>query len=221
MSIRTLLDIFHLSMLSLKLIHSKKKRPLVSSCVRPVQSTQLLLSCNVLRHATVFFIVLWFTYENRSDQLTMVANHSHTVHILCQWQVRHYIDVIMSAMASQITNCLLSCLFRRRSKETSKLRVTGLCERNSPVTGEFLAQRQVTRRMFPLDDVIMKLAPNLATHHLQTICRVNASYILFLFQSNFFWAKWPLKFLKMGVIIGKHIVGLKCAQQRASFLITI
>ena len=32
-------------------------------------------------------------------------------------------------------------LFRRRSKKTSKLRVTGLCEGNSPVTGEFPAQR--------------------------------------------------------------------------------
>ena len=37
--------------------------------------------------------------------------------------------------------CLLNRLFRRRSKETSKLRVTGLCEGNSPVTGEFPAQR--------------------------------------------------------------------------------
>ena len=33
------------------------------------------------------------------------------------------------------------CLLRRRSKETSKLRVTGLCEGNSPVTGKFPAQR--------------------------------------------------------------------------------
>ena len=32
-------------------------------------------------------------------------------------------------------------LFRRRSKKTLKLRVTGLCEGNSPVTGEFPAQR--------------------------------------------------------------------------------
>ena len=36
--------------------------------------------------------------------------------------------------------CLLNRLFRRRSKETSKLRVTGLCEGNSPGTGEFPAQ---------------------------------------------------------------------------------
>ena len=57
----------------------------------------------------------------------------------------HYNDVIMSAMASQITSlthhCLLNRWFRQRSKNTSKFRVTGLCEGNSPVTGEFPAQR--------------------------------------------------------------------------------
>ena len=37
-------------------------------------------------------------------------------------------------------NCFLTLLFTRRSKKTSKLRVTGLCEGNSPVTGEFPAQ---------------------------------------------------------------------------------
>ena len=34
-------------------------------------------------------------------------------------------------------DCLLNHLFRRRSKETSKLSVTALCEGNSPVAGEF------------------------------------------------------------------------------------
>ena len=59
--------------------------------------------------------------------------------------------------------CLLNRLFRRKSKKTSKLRVTGMCEGNSPVTGEFPAvtgefpaQKPVTRNMFPFDDVIMK-----------------------------------------------------------------
>ena len=37
-------------------------------------------------------------------------------------------------------DCLLNRLFRRRSKKTSKLRVTGLCARNSLGTGEFPAQ---------------------------------------------------------------------------------
>ena len=36
--------------------------------------------------------------------------------------------------------CVLNSLFRRRSKKTSKLRVTCLCEGNSPVTGDFPAQ---------------------------------------------------------------------------------
>ena len=38
-------------------------------------------------------------------------------------------------------DCLPNGLFRCRSKKTSKLRVTGLCAWNSPVTGEFPAQR--------------------------------------------------------------------------------
>ena len=57
----------------------------------------------------------------------------------------HYNDVIMSTMTSHITSLkiffLLNRLFRRRSKKTSKLRVTGLCTGNSPVTGEFPAQK--------------------------------------------------------------------------------
>ena len=38
-------------------------------------------------------------------------------------------------------HCLLNRLFRCRSKKISRLRVTGLCEGDSPVTGEFPAQR--------------------------------------------------------------------------------
>ena len=55
----------------------------------------------------------------------------------------HYSGVIMGAKASLITSpheCLLNCSSRRRSKNTSKLRVTGLCAGNSPGTGEFPAQ---------------------------------------------------------------------------------
>ena len=54
-----------------------------------------------------------------------------------------YNDVKMGARASQITSftiVILNRLFRRRSKKTSKLRVTGLCAGNSPGTGEFPAQ---------------------------------------------------------------------------------
>ena len=41
----------------------------------------------------------------------------------------------------QRLDCLHNCSFRWRSKKTSKLPVTGLCEGNSPVTGDFSAQR--------------------------------------------------------------------------------
>ena len=37
-------------------------------------------------------------------------------------------------------DCLLNSLFWRRSKKTSKFRVTGICVGNSPGTGEFPAQ---------------------------------------------------------------------------------
>ena len=47
---------------------------------------------------------------------------------------------------------------RRRSKKISKIRVTGLCEENSPVTGEFPAQRASNVQMFPFDDVVMNYA---------------------------------------------------------------
>ena len=38
-------------------------------------------------------------------------------------------------------DCLLNRLFGRRSKKTSKLRVTGLCAGISPGTGEFPTQK--------------------------------------------------------------------------------
>ena len=51
--------------------------------------------------------------------------------------------------------CLLNRLFRRRSKKTSKLRVTGLCVGNSPGPVNSPRKGPVTRKMFPFDDVIM------------------------------------------------------------------
>ena len=62
----------------------------------------------------------------------------------CVWR---YLDTLHwrhnghdSVSNHQPYDCLLNCLFRRRSKIISKLRVTGLCAGNSPETGEFPAQ---------------------------------------------------------------------------------
>ena len=56
----------------------------------------------------------------------------------------HYNDVIIIAMASQITSFTIvywTVYSRRRSKKASKLCVIGLRAGISPVTGEFPAQR--------------------------------------------------------------------------------
>ena len=63
---------------------------------------------------------------------------------------RHYDDVIMSVSNHQPHDWLLNRLFRRRSKKTSKLRVTGLCVGNSPGTGEFAAQMASYAEIFSI-----------------------------------------------------------------------
>ena len=73
-----------------------------------------------------------------NEQIAYLYRHSG-----CSCLAVHYNDVIMCAMASQITSLTMdysTVYSRRRSKEASKLRVTGLCEGNSPVTSEFPAQ---------------------------------------------------------------------------------
>ena len=60
-----------------------------------------------------------------------------------------------SVLDHQLHDCLLNFLFRRRSKKTSKLRVTGLCVgiHRWPVNSPH--KSRVTRKMFPFDDVIV------------------------------------------------------------------
>ena len=54
----------------------------------------------------------------------------------------HYNDVIMRVISSQITSLTIvySTVYSAQIKKTTKLRVTGLCAKNSPGTGEFPAQ---------------------------------------------------------------------------------
>ena len=56
-------------------------------------------------------------------------------------------------------DCLLDRLFWCISTKISKLRLTGLCVGNSPVNGEFPAQRAINADMFPFDDIIIFLCP--------------------------------------------------------------
>ena len=70
-----------------------------------------------------------------------------------QWRHNEYDGV----SNHQPHDCLLNHLFRRRSKKTSKLRVTGLYAGNSPWPANPPRKEPVTRKMFPFDEVIMSL----------------------------------------------------------------
>ena len=98
------------------------------------------------------FCKLWWGFTNRcSNSITFDIVGISSISPLHRWDLNidtlsaslHYDDVIMGGIASQITSLTIvysNRLFRRRSKKTSKLRVTGLCAGNSLGTGEFPAQ---------------------------------------------------------------------------------
>ena len=66
--------------------------------------------------------------------------HPHEDRIKPRWTLQWRHNGRDNVSNHQPHDCLRKCLFRRRSKKTSKLRVTGLCAGNSPGTGEFPAQ---------------------------------------------------------------------------------
>ena len=72
-------------------------------------------------------------------------------------------------------HCLLNRLYRRWSKKTSKLRVTGLCVGNSPVNSPH--KWPGTRKMFPFDDVIMTQQTRTYWHIICVTCSWYAKYI--------------------------------------------
>ena len=76
--------------------------------------------------------LLWYSQDNNSRGALKLLIREITL----RWRHNDHAGV----SNHQPHGCLLNRLFRRKSKKTSKLRVTGLCAGNSPVTGEFPAQ---------------------------------------------------------------------------------
>ena len=72
-----------------------------------------------------------------------------------QLQKGRLIAVTSKGARERLNHRRLECLLRRRSKKTSQLRVTGLCEENPPVTGGFPSRRACNAEMFQFDYVIM------------------------------------------------------------------
>ena len=74
---------------------------------------------------------------NARNNCSKFGSHmSESFYFLLRWRHNGH----GSVSNHQPYDCLLNRLFRHKSKEPSKLRVTGLCAGNSPGTGEFPAQ---------------------------------------------------------------------------------
>ena len=86
-----------------------------------------------------------FPSQRASDAESVSMSWNHQAITL---ERRH--NGLESVSNHQPHDCFLNRLFRRRSKKTSKLRVTGPCEGNSPGTGEFPHKWPVTRKCFHL-----------------------------------------------------------------------
>ena len=94
------------------------------------------------------------------QHLRLAWNHSFFTHTLLAslalWKPLQWCHNDRNGVSNhRRLECLLKRLFRRRSKKTLKLCVTGLCKGNSPVTDESSAQRASNTEMFPFDVVIM------------------------------------------------------------------
>ena len=96
-------------------------------------------------------VTLW----NAVDEVGQVASTNQALH----WRHNDHDDV----SNHQPHGCLLNCLFRHRSKKTSKLCITGLCAGNSPGPVNSPHKGPVERKMFPFDDVIMVGFHNIIT----------------------------------------------------------
>ena len=86
----------------------------------------------------VFYETCFVRNDEINKLLIIILLHIGTLHENIPLRWRH--NGRYSISNHQPHGCLLNRLFRRNSKKTSKLRVTGLCVGNSPVPGEFPAQ---------------------------------------------------------------------------------
>ena len=95
-------------------------------------------------------------------------------------------------------HCLLNRLFRRRSKKTSKRRVTGLCAWNSPGTGEFPAQKASNAenvsigwrhhefiRHLPVNNDSIYTMPLMYTHIWVNFCKIEQANLLKKYLTNY------------------------------------
>ena len=102
---------------------------------------QVLFALFCCGYIVVHVILLLIFFQGSLIDIEVIVELPSSSEVLNIWitiQWRH--NGRDSVSNHQPHDCLLNGLFKRRSKKTSKLRITGLCVGNSPGTGEFPAQ---------------------------------------------------------------------------------
>ena len=111
-------------------------------CLLWLQIQTRYVSVFAVIHTTLFYVWppyngTWRVVMHPTLDITVLLGYYHQ-NLKSPLRWRH--NGHDSVSNHQPHDCLFNRLFRRRSKKTSKLGVTGLCTGNAPETGEFLAQ---------------------------------------------------------------------------------
>ena len=99
------------------------------------QKLTILLTYHII-YVIVYIPFRYFLAKIPTDYQTWCYIRCPIYSSILQWRHNGHDSV----SNHQPHHCLFNRLFRRRSKKTSKLRIAGLCEGNSPEAGEFPAQ---------------------------------------------------------------------------------
>ena len=162
--------------LRLVVLRSLYDRAFMSLCVYIY-----FIQCSRALLLPLIWYVCLFSLFSLQTVLYLVVIYYYTLHglLLCiHWFVSlHWRHNDHDGVSNhQPHGCLLKRLFRRRSKKTSKLRVTGLCVGNSPGPVNSPHKGPVTRIMFPFDVIMYwKLG---TSDHLVLILLVLKMYLL-------------------------------------------
>ena len=152
--------------------------------ITTIELSETKLYSNTLHYTTIVIMLLCFLVSDAPRRGWRKLNKTIASKSACwSWyhsKIRsvHYNDVMMGAMASQITTLTIIYWIiysKRRSKKTSKLRLTGLSAGNSSVPVEFPAQRASNAEMLPFDGVIMDYSWSIYSQISLKVCPWTAS----------------------------------------------
>ena len=150
----------YLSMLGFNLILVSKGGPWCQTIqnLSPISDNNRYVLLSHITHVrkAIYFCVksISLVYQNFTFGVETVPTEGDIGGLIaCSLQWRH--NEREGVSNHQRLDCLHTRLFRRRSKKTPKLRVTGLCEGNPSVTDGFPPQRASNAEIFLFDSVIM------------------------------------------------------------------